>query len=203
MSVQPTPLRAQKVILVEGKDEVNFLEVLLEKEGIKGFEIIDVGGKRNFANMIQLLSLRSGFDNITTFIVIRDADEDSNAAFTSAKRALESVHLQAPDRQNELKETDGRKVGIYIMPGDFQKGMLEDLCMSSVSDHPVMDCIEAFFKCIKEKGYVLKNLSKAKAHVFLATQPELVTSIGLAAKKGYWNFSHPSLQSLNSFLKEA
>ncbi|TCJ90055.1 UNVERIFIED_ORG: hypothetical protein BDK47_13815 [Anoxybacillus amylolyticus] len=52
------------------------------------------------------------------------------------------------------------------MPGDFQNGMLEDLCMFSVADQPVMECIDLFFQCIDQKGYTPKNRSKSRAHIF-------------------------------------
>lgn len=203
MSLKPREITREKLLLVEGKDEVNFFEALLEQSGIEGFEIIDVGGKRNFAKELKMLALLTGFEKVKTLIIVRDADDNADDAFASARSALHSIHFHTPNCQNELREYEGRKVGIYIMPGNFENGMLEDLCMSSVADQPVISCIESFFECIKQKGCIPKNLSKAKAHVFLASQSELVTSIGVAAKKGYWNFSHPSLQALTHFFQEA
>lgn len=203
VTLKPKEITSEKLLLVEGKDEVNFFEALLDKAGIEGFEMINVEGKGNFTQYLKMLCLLTGFERVKTLIIIRDADNSPDAAFASVKNALHAIHLHAPNRQNELKEHLGRKVGIFIMPGNFEKGMLEDLCMSSVSDDPVIECIEKFFECVKGKGCIPKNLAKAKAHVFLASRPELVTSIGVAAKKGYWNFTHPSLQSLIHFLREA
>jgi len=43
-------------------------------------------------------------------------------------------------------------------------------------------------------------MSKTKVQVFLASQPEIVNSIGLGASKNYWDFTSPVLDELKTFL---
>lgn len=68
MSLKPREITREKLLLVEGKDEVNFFEALLEQSGIEGFEIIDVGGKGNFAKELKMLALLTGFEKVKTLI---------------------------------------------------------------------------------------------------------------------------------------
>jgi hypothetical protein len=92
------------------------------------------------------------------------------------------------------------------MPGETIGGtMLEDLCLKTVENDKAMDCVERFASCVAALLDPPKNMSKAKiqvfkAHVFLATQPETVDSMGLAAQKGYWDLESPCLDELKQFL---
>ncbi|KFZ32293.1 hypothetical protein JS44_12375 [Anoxybacillus flavithermus] len=165
VSLKPREITREKLLLVEGKDEVNFFEALLEQSGIEGFEIIDVGGKRNFAKELKMLALLTGFEKVKTLIIVRDADDNADDAFASARSALHSIHFHTPNCQNELREYEGRKVGIYIMPGNFENGMLEDLCMSSVADQPVISCIESFLSVSSKRDVYQRTYLKQK-HMF-------------------------------------
>ena len=83
------------------------------------------------------------------------------------------------------------------MPGDSDKGMLEDLCLKSIENEPINNCIDTYFECIGEKP---KELSKAKILCYLASKTPLVYSIGLAAHKGYWDFEAEQFKELKDFL---
>jgi hypothetical protein len=92
------------------------------------------------------------------------------------------------------------------MPGMTVQGtMLEDLCLKTVEGDCAMDCVERFASCVAGLPDPPRNMSKAKvqafkSHVFLATQPETVDSVGLGAQKGYWNLDSPCLGELKQFL---
>ena len=60
-------LTKKKLILVEGKDEVNFISAILRNtEGLNDDDIgiEDIGGKDNFPVKFPTFLLRSGFNNI-------------------------------------------------------------------------------------------------------------------------------------------
>jgi hypothetical protein len=92
------------------------------------------------------------------------------------------------------------KVGVFIMPGDSDKGMLEDLCLRTVKDHPVMEFIDAFVNFVLRLEEPPRNIAKSKGQVFLAAMPDIVCRVGLGAEKGYWNFNSEELLALKSFL---
>jgi hypothetical protein len=94
------------------------------------------------------------------------------------------------------------KIGIFIMPGNSVDGnMLEDLCLKTVEEHPAMKCVCDFAYCVSGLNNPPKNISKAKCQAFLATQPEIVNSVGLGARKDYWDFDSPALDELKQFLE--
>lgn len=149
----PERITHDRVLLVEGQDEVKFFEMLLLHTDLhEQIQVIEVGGKDRF---------------------------------------------------------------IFILPGNQQTGMLESLCLQTVTDHPVMICVESFMNCLREhletkpegdvkirsKPYFPKNTEKARLLAFLAGLHESMTSVGVAAQKGYWPFDHEALSDLRDFLK--
>lgn len=192
-------IREKTVLAVEGKDEVNFFGALLKYLEITGFEIRDVGGKSQFKDKLPALVKMSGFSDVEALAVIRDADKDANAAFDSVRHVLTKEGLEPPARMNRF--SDGNPViGIFIMPGDSDRGMLEDLCLRTVKDHPAMECVNALINCTSRLTNPPKITVKAQAQAFLASMPTIVNSVGLGAQKGYWNFDSSELSDLVSFI---
>lgn len=196
------PLSATKILAVEGKDEVSFFDKFFEHLGITDCEVVDVIGKSQFKATITALLLRPGFtDNVTTFGLIRDADEDAESAFTSLHDLIQNQQLIPPNQDNEFA-SGTPKVGIFIMPGNLDTGMLEDLCLKIVENHPIMPCVDTLFDCVSNSNVEQpKNISKAKVQAFLSTLPNLPRSIGEGAKQGCWDFKSPVLSDLKLFLE--
>lgn len=193
------PIHEKTVLAVEGKDEVNFFGALLEYLEIAGSDIRDLGGKDQFKDKLPALVKTRGFSDVEVLAVIRDADKDADAAFDSVRNILRGQHLNPPDQMNRF--SDGNPmIGIFIMPGNSDSGMLEDLCLRTVENHPAMGCVNVFVDCVAELDHQPKTPSKAKAQAFLAAMPEIVNSVGLGAQKRYWNFNSNELSDLITFV---
>ena len=192
-------IRKKKVIAVEGRDEVNFFNALLKHERITDFEIRDVGGKQQFKNKLPALVRMSGFTDVEILAVVSDADNDANAAFESIRNILKKEKLKPPVQINQFSGGTP-KIGIFIMPGNSDAGMLEDLCLKTVENHPVMNCVNPFIDCISKLEKSPNNMAKSKAQAFLAAMPKLANSIGVGALKGYWDFDSEELTDLKSFI---
>ncbi len=196
----------KKLVIVEGQDEVHFLNALLEKMKVEGVEVRETGGVDNLRNIIPALKNMPGFSDVEVFGIIRDADENAESAFQSVKNILVRENLLNSDELLSMTSrfSDGRpKLGIFIMPNNSSKGMLESLCLESVKDNPLMKCVDSFIKCSSEvldKSGMPRNLAKSRAQAFLSVMPKNICSTGLAAEKGYWNFSSDKFNKLKSFL---
>ena len=196
----PKTISKKKVLIVEGEDEVNFFTALLEHMRITGFEIHGIGGKDKFKSIFPALVRMPGFSDVEVLAVVRDADKDADAAFKSVRNILEREGLKPPIKMNQFSNKSKPIVGIFIMPGNSDTGMLEDLCLKTVENHPAMKCVNSFIDCVSKLDNPPNNISKAKAQVFLAAMPKLVNSVGLGAKKRYWNFNSKELTNLKSFI---
>ena len=197
-------INSKKVVAVEGKDEINFFNALLEYMGVTDIDIREVGGKYRFPKKLPALVNASGFfladgsSFVTHLAIIRDKDEDE--AFKSIASIVENTGLTPPIKHSEY--SNGKpKVGVFVMPGETIDGtMLEDLCLKTVEKHEAMNCVNEYVSCISALKTIPKNIPKAKAQVFLAAQPEIVNSVGLGAQKKYWDFGSSALDELKSFL---
>ncbi|WP_040335159.1 DUF3226 domain-containing protein [Candidatus Magnetobacterium casense] len=192
------------VLAVEGKDEENFFKALLKHMGIDGCGICDVGGKDQFSNKLSALKKNTtNFKGVQFLGIIRDAEESAENTFQTVIDILEKLKLPTPDKVNQFTSPeDGTPaVGIYIMPGNADSGMLEYLCLMLAKDHRACQCVEKFIDdCAQTLLQPPKNIPKAKTQAYLAIMPEIVNSVGLGAQRGYWNFDSGELDSLRGFL---
>jgi len=252
-------LEKNKLLLVEGKDEVNFFEAFLSYLNILIYEITtvsikklendlidttkltsllnrsfqweelnkilkdlkfkpyeinkiieetvkkseiqieDAGGIYQFKNSFNDLIKNQGFKNVNIIGIIRDAEDNADRAFQSICNIIKNYQLEPPSKVKEFSRGKPA-IGIFIIPGNSDRGMLEDLCLETVADTPAMACVNPFMECIKKLSPSIKNVSKAKSQAFLASMPEIVNSIGLGAKKDYWNFEADVLNDLKIFI---
>ena len=90
-----------------------------------------------------------------------------------------------------------------ILPGDNNRpGMLETLLNArAFVDTQEEACINTFFECVEDSsGVPIQRPHKARARVYLTTKPDPHLSVGVAAKRGYWDLDHPAFNRIRQFL---
>ena len=194
------------VLLVEGEDEKSFFSVLLDELNLKDtVQVIPVGGKDQFPRQFPLFLADPEFHNVVSYAIVRDADESSQSAFMSICGLLRK-HQQPCPTEVETYSTDERmKVGVYIIPGQDEKGALETLCLESVSSHPAMRCIDDYMNCLRQFLPTDKypgNIWKARTRAFLAAMHQDTPNLGIAARKHYWDMNHEKVLRLKIFVGE-
>ncbi len=194
----------KKLLLVEGEDEVNLFGVLLEDMKITDVEVIEVGGKHKFKTEINVIVKTRRFSDVDVLAIIRDADDCAKAAFESIKGILEKLNKEKLIETHwKGKSSCGKpQIEVFIMPGNSNTGMLEDLCLKTVKNHTAMRCVETFANCVSKLKEPPTNMAKTKAQAFLSAMPKLVNSVGLGAKKHYWNFESNEMIDIKSFIKD-
>ena len=198
-------IEKKKLLLVEGKDEENFFNALLNKHNMQDIQVMSSGGKDQFRTMFPRIKIMPEFDNLDSLAIIQDADTNAYGRFQSICSTLKSSKLKAP--QHIEKFTDSvPKIGVFIISDMENKGSLENLCLSTVenSQKIIKECIDPFMNCMDKKSNYgkPKNINKARLRAFLSAVEEDTPSLGIAAQKGYWNLSSDKLNSLVSFLKK-
>jgi len=192
-------IKKSKLIAVEGSDEVNFFKAMFKHLEIVDIQIENFEGKTNFDAKIKAIKNVPGFRNVKSFALIRDADNlPPHSAFDSIKSSLNSVNLPKPEFINEFTNTTP-SIGVFIMPGNSEEGMLEDLCLEPIKLYPVNECIDTFIDCSETE---VTNLAKSKTLCYLATKSPLVNSLGLGALKGHWDLDSPVFDELKKFLTQ-
>ena len=203
-------ITSRSVLLVEGNDEEGFLGALVEDMGLQIGRDIEfwLTYGTGFEKKLTAILNNSGFYNVRSYAIVRDADGSAEDKFKSIQHILEDADQPYPAKNGEFSDnTDKRpKVGIFIMPGNHVEGrMLEDLCLESVRDHAIMPFVEEYITNVKNtvpEGQAPTNEPKAKVQTFMAGMKDIVPHLGVAAKRGYWNFRSTAINEIRAFIHE-
>ena len=87
-----------------------------------------------------------------------------------------------------------------IVPAGQSSGMLEDICLASISEPEILSCVDQYINCLPEK-HPTHIMSKAKLQVYLAAkEPEI--RLGEAAEQSLWNWEHTVFDPIKDFLRQ-
>ena len=191
----------QKLLVVEGRDASEFFEALLRHLNLATeIEVRDFGGVSELRRYLRTLVLTPGFTNVVSLGIIRDAEADATSAFQSVCNSLSQSGLSVPRLPMVIVESKPR-VTVFILPDCESPGMLEKLCLQTVSNDTAMPCVEQYFQCLQQRRRTLPtNLPKAQLHTFLASRPKSNLRLGEAAHAGYWPWEDPAFDKLKEFL---
>lgn len=203
MMFSPTAITKPYILLVEGKDDEFFFKALMKNLNLNNIQIFNYDGTPKFRDFLSGFIKTTGFADVSSLGITRDADTDYNDSFQSIHDALRAEHLPTPEHSLEpIDDGNGLKVTIMILPGNNMLGMLEDLCLKSVESDPAMPCVVQYFHCLKQKGSMPTNVSKAKVQAFLASRPKAGLLLGQAADKGYWPWENATFEDVKNFLQQ-
>jgi hypothetical protein len=192
------------LLLVEGIDDAIFFEALLKQLNLNDVEIWPIGIGRAFKERLGLLTKLSGFERVKSIGIIRDADNDPAAAFTSISQALKENGLSAPASYG-YRSTETPITCIMIMPDGLNgQGMLESLCLRAIKDNPAMSCINKYFDCLHKLDIFQRKVDedKAKVHAYLSSRENPDKRLGESALAGYWPFDNEVFDGVKWFLFE-
>lgn len=197
-----SPISYSKVLLVEGQTPFQFFKALLRNLGLDNqVEIRNFGGVKDFSAFLKALVGTDGFDKVTSIGIVRDAEENADSAFDSVKDSLIRANLTAPATPKSISH--GNPVtSVFILPDCVQPGMLETLCLQSITTNPSMTCVDGFFICLDGNQVLLPdNLDKARIQAFLASREKSGLLLGQAAHAGYLDWDDQAFDSLKQFLR--
>ncbi len=192
-----------KFVFCEGKDDLAIIKAVAFSINLHNLQIEPFEGKDKLRNFLRLIQARPEFSRnlVTAFGVIRDADNDGDAAFQCVRDSLLANGFQASAQNGEIT-ANGIKTGILIIGPNNGKGMVEDLCLNSVSANPEFPCVENYFNCISQKTDRKNFSSKAKIRAWMASHPDFDFRLGAAAAAGYWPWENPVFNPLKDFLQK-
>ncbi len=194
------------LLLVEGKDEVSLLARLNRHclgDSAAGLQVVEAGGHTKFRARIDAILRSSETNNVKlrALGIVRDADEDGEAAWASVRDAVSRAGLEPPDSHGEF--SDGPPdVGILILPDIHRRGAIETLCVQSVEKTPAGRCAEQYLACLEESEVLeSRNRDKSFVHAWLAGGRDPVVRVGEGARQGRWDFDHAAFAPLAQFVR--
>lgn len=207
MMAEPKQITQPKLLVVEGKEDELFFDALIKHLKLNDIQILAIGGKQELRKHLGAMVKTTGFNNVVSLGVVRDADDDPQAAFQSVQDALRAANLPVPAQpllgvEGLLPRGQNLKVVGMIVPAINRPGMLEDICLDAAVQDPAMSCVDGFFQCLMTKGIPLpRNMPKAKIQAFLASRPEPGKRLGEAAQAGYFSWQHQAFKDVTDFVR--
>ena len=199
--MKPKEIESHVQLLVEGFDTEGFFEALISHLALDNLQIQNFGGVDELRVFLPTFVKLSNFSRVSSIGIVRDAEDSESGAFDSVRGVLRRAGLPVPD-------AIARRVGahpavaVMILPGEERPGMLETLLCETIREEAVETCINTFFDCVREiQGKPIQKPYKARARAFLATKRDPHLSVGVAAKRGYWNLNHAALKPVHTFLR--
>lgn len=218
---RPMEIKGPHLLLAEGADEKEFLAALLKYIDIHDVQVEEMGGKDQFPGLFATLmaTQKLAMSQLQTYAIIRDAEGNADDTFKSLchhLRAAVQPFPAVPGQYTARKPAPGPRVGIFLMPDNGSPGMLEDLCLKAVQDHPAMPCVREYIACLRTalpprsnpelpikpgERFFPKNVAKAEVQTYLAAMHDNVIRLGHGAARQYFNFGSPVYDELKRFLE--
>lgn len=197
-----TQIKSPTQLLVEGNDQRNFFEAFLGHLSPEAaVHIHNYGGGDELRGFLKTLPDAPGFEAVQSIGIVRDAETSAISTFRSIQSSLENANLPIPIRVGQ-RASGNPAVTVLVLQGEGDEGMLETLLCKTFANTPLDRCIDAFFECARTmSNSSVMRPDKARARVYLTTKPESHVSVGVAAKKGYWDLDHPAFVHVGHFLK--
>jgi hypothetical protein len=197
-------------LLVEGNNDMHVVYKLCEKFKIEeNFEIIDC---KTISKIFPILSVTVDQADIQTIGLIIDADYDLTVQWNNCRKELQKIGYEVsenPTKEGTIILTNNLpKLGIWVMPNNQTKGMLEDFMQMLIEENDlllprvkiILDDLERhnLHKYKKET-----KRSKAELHTWLALQKEPGQTMGNAMTQKYLtNFENPVCKSFIIWLSD-
>lgn len=197
-----------RLLLVEGLDEVNVFTELIGELLIQNVQVIDVGGKDQFRSRLEAIMAdaraRAQPISLRALGIVRDADESGGDAFKSVQGTLGYLNLPVPLRPRTATTATSTTpaTAVLIVPNDVGPGDLETLCWEPVHGTQAARCVSDYVDCLKrEHALESTSASKTLVHAYLASRSDPTSSAGLGAVKGYWQFDSPAFSIVREFIE--
>jgi hypothetical protein len=199
----PKSIKTPKVIAAEGADAMWFFVWAYQAFGAEDIQVLDFGGITDLKTYLATLRETPGFEQMKSLVVARDAETDAAAALSSVRDSLKDAGFPVPRQPFSFSE--GRpRTAVLLFPGFVKSGVskrklvdgtLEDLCLSTVADDPLMTCVSELVQCARNVGEAVKYERKVRLHGYLAAKGELAgLKLGEATKAGAWDLEHPAME---------
>ena len=199
-------IQANRLLLVEGKDEENLLGRLIKdclNDDGQDIQIRAVGSKTKFrSSLIAIKVDAQSRPTLRSIGIIRDADDNPQGSFDSVCNSLRSAGYEPPAAHAEFSDATP-SIGVFIVPDGSQPGAIETLCRRSVEGEDAAKCADEYMECLKTHDALQsKNADKTFTHAYLAAMRDPVARVGEGAQQGVWDFQSPAFDALSQFVRD-
>ena len=202
-------IQKEKLLLAEGVDVHRFLIYACEAFEKADIQVINFGGIDELRGFLKnLVEIMANFTKVKTLVVARDAETDVDAAIAKVASAFKNVNLPVPQEPFQFNSNNHIKTALMLFPGPDQNGKcrngtLEELCLTTADDAPLLKCVDAFLQCAQKSNEDLRHPWKSRLYAYLAGKDDHAgKKLGQAAKDKVWKLNHPSMAPFKKIIQE-
>jgi len=202
-------IEKEKLLLAEGIDVHRFLIYACETFEKPDIQVIDFGGIDELREFLKnLVEIMANFSKVKTLVIARDAESNVDTAIAKVSSSLQNVNLPAPQEPFQFISNDHIKTAFILFPGPDQHGQcrtgrLEDLCLTTVDDAPLLKCVDAFLHCAQRCNEDLRHPWKSRLYAYLAGKDDHAgKKLGQAAKDKVWKLNHSAMTPFKKIIQE-
>jgi hypothetical protein len=202
-----------KRLIVEGEQDKRVIPYLMEANGIawlRGKEPVDIQsyGGDSLINAYRI-SARLKETGLTHLGLILDADDDAYTRWQSIRNAcllsIPDIPEQIPATGLIMNTQDDKKFGIWIMPDNVLRGMLETFLAYLVPDEsePLWQYAQEVVAAAKAQGakFINSHIDKAYIYSWLAWQNPPGRQLHNAIEEKILDPQHPKAQVFVNWFK--
>lgn len=205
----------RKILLVEGKQDVRVIPYLIEANGInwgtRKSPVVYIRDYDGYQNLVDpdVISTELQASGLSVLGIMLDADDNPSGRWQSIRSAsLKSI----PDLPETLPEEglihtspNGIKFGVWIMPDNKMRGMLETFLtyMIPKDNETLWQFAQAVVHEAKTKGAVFtdSHFDKANIYTWLAWQHPPGRQLHQAITERILNPAHPNAQGFVTWFR--
>lgn len=215
MPIERKQIEKKYLILCEGRDAEMFLiyylnskELTKDQRFSNEIQVLDFGGNENLDNFLMTLRNMDKFDQVTSLVVIRDAEKDYEKACREIIKSLNKCGFTSPEQSGTWTVDDtGLRVGFLLFPLNGNAGTLEDLCLSILSEKNNRSILLSVDKFLSEMetsfGRSYRRKHKNILHTYLSSTDKYVTMpLGMASGAGAFDWGSDELEPIKKLLTE-
>lgn len=147
------------LILGEGKKDITVLQKITPENVLDQLNFEYYEGKNKLGLFLETTLKSPGYTSgrIQRILVTRDADENWESAWQSAREAVQGVFkVKVPEPGKWQQIENGPLIAIWVAPGNNKEGMIETLYLEAAksSDTQAFECLETYIECLKTKDSI-------------------------------------------------
>jgi hypothetical protein len=203
-------MAARKILLVEGSDDEHVLKNLCGQRGVQNLDEITQLG--SVERLLENVPVRLKESDVEALGVVIDADTDIAARWQSLRDRLSKAGYQgvpaSPNSAGTILSPPPRsllpRVGVWIMPDNQTRGILEDFLRFLVPPgSPLFSHVESSVATIPETERRFSQLAQPKAiiHTWLAWQADPGKPLGTAITAKFLDPNVAQVDVLVAWLK--
>ena len=206
----------EKILLVEGKDELRVIPELIEKNGViwklntnkTVVHIEEYDGKENLVNPFEI-SAKLKESSLIALGIIIDADDNPLGSWKSIRNAalksIPDIPEDLPDNGLIHTTSEGIKFGIWIMPDNKMQGMLETFLtyLIPTGNDELWQFAQEVTQDAKSKNAAFQDSHRDKANIYtwLSWQDPPGRQMHQAITEHILDPNHPNAQKFVTWFK--